>query len=85
MIEEILYTILLCCLISFWIIGYAYIKAQHELISYKNSLEATKKKINQQIESLNKVKKQLEDEAIQLKHELEEIQKSSKHENNNLS
>jgi uncharacterized protein YlxW (UPF0749 family) len=74
MIEEILYTILICCLISFWIIGYAYIKAQHELISYENSLEATKKKINQKLESLNKVKKQLEDEAAQLKNELKELQ-----------
>ena len=74
MIEEILYTILICCLISFWIIGYAYIKAQHELISYENSLKAIKKKISQKIESLNKVKKQLKDEAAPLKNELKKLQ-----------
>jgi uncharacterized protein YlxW (UPF0749 family) len=74
MIEEILYTILLCCLISFWVIGYAYIKAQHELISYENSLKAIKKKISQKIESLNKVKKQLKDEAAPLKNELKKLQ-----------
>ena len=74
MIEEILYTILLCCLISFWVIGYAYIEAQHELISYENSLKAIKKKISQKIESLNKVKKQLKDEAAPLKNELKKLQ-----------
>ena len=74
MIEEILYTILLCCLISFWVIGYAYIKAQHELITYENRLEAIKKKIGQKIESLNKVKKQLKDEAAPLKNELKKLQ-----------
>ncbi|WP_457572319.1 hypothetical protein [Desulfovulcanus sp.] len=79
--EEILYTILICCLISFWVVGYAYIKAQNKLISHENSLDATKKKIGPKIEGLNKVKKQLKHEISELENELKELQKRHKNKN----
>jgi len=72
--EEILYTILICCLISFWAIGYAYLKAQQEITAHENNLKAFKKKSEHKIKNLKELKKQLDEKLAQLQNELKELQ-----------
>ena len=72
--EEILSTIIIFFLISIWVIGYAYLRAEQEVNAYENKYKEFKEKSEQKMKNLHDIKKQLEEKLAQLQNELKELQ-----------
>jgi len=72
--NSLLYYIIILSFLSFWFIGYIYVKRQNEITAKENSLAIIRSKRKYQIEGLNKTKEQLQKEIKYLEAEFKKLQ-----------
>ncbi|SDN48307.1 hypothetical protein SAMN04488516_102268 [Desulfonauticus submarinus] len=69
----ILYFILLLAIISFWVIGFIYIKKQNQILAKENELAILKAKTRYKTQTLEQQKKQLQAKLKDIQKKLKQI------------
>lgn len=70
----LLYFILLAAAISFWLIGYIYLKRQNHLLAYENEVAILRAKTKHKLEALEQQKQELLKQLEEIKKQLQNLE-----------
>jgi len=74
-VSSLVYLLILLGAISFWLVGYIYVKKQNQLLAYENEIAILRAKTKHKLEALEKQKQEILKQIENIQQEIAKLEK----------